>query len=104
MISRVRTQMEASGAWVIDVKLFSNMSVCFNFEIPVNRTGQLREALGETDLRLTRESQESFASVRLNKESGVDHSQSTNNIPGSLQITFIHNEADLRIAVPPIPG
>ena len=95
--------MEASGEWVIDVKLFSNMSVCFNFEIPINRTEQLREALAETDLHLTRESQDSFAGLRKHTDFTAEHPQATN-IPGSLQVTFIHNEPDLRIEVPRIPG
>jgi hypothetical protein len=102
MISQVRTRMETSSAWVVDVKLFSNMSVCFNFEIPINRTERLREALSEIALHLTSESQDSFAS--LHRESGVEYPQSTDNISGSLQITFIHNEPDLRIEVPRIPG
>jgi hypothetical protein len=102
-IARVRTAIAQSGAWVVDVKLFSNVSVCFNFEIPSSRTAQLREALAATELRLTKESDDSFASLLEHNESAADGSQPTD-IAGTLQITFIHNEPDLRIEVPQIPG
>ncbi|MEK6321312.1 MAG: hypothetical protein AABN33_06470 [Acidobacteriota bacterium] len=95
--------MAASGAWVLDVKLFSNVSVCFNFEIPIDHTEQLREALAATGLHLTRESHESFASFCERKESGAEGSQAID-IAGTLQIIFIHNEPDLIIEVPRIPG
>ncbi len=98
VISRVREAMTASGAWVLDVKQFSNVSVCFNFEIPSRNTERLREALVSGELRLTQESNDSFSSVRDRPASdGAD-------VAGTLQITFIHNEPDLRIKVPSIPG
>ena len=102
MIARVRTAITASGAWVVDVRLFSNVSVCFNFEIPSSHTAQLREALAATGLHLTKESDDSFASL-LEHESDADDLQESD-IAGTLQITFIHNEPDLRIEVPQIPG
>jgi hypothetical protein len=103
MIARVRTAISASGAWVVDVKLFSNVSVCFNFEVPGRRLTQFREALAATGLHLTKESYNSFAGLLDHDESAADGSQTTD-IAGSLQITFIHNDPDLKIEVPPIPG
>jgi len=102
-MAHVRTEIEASGAWVIDVKLFSNMSVCFNFEIPIDRTERLREALAKTALHLTGESEHSFAAIRELRESALE-GVLVKDIAGSLQITFVHNEPDLRIEVPSIPG
>lgn len=96
MIARVRTAMTASGAWVIDVKLFSNISVCFNFEMPASQTERLRDALAATDLHLTKESHASIANLL--------QCGSTGDVRGSLQITFIHNDPDLKIEVPRIPG
>jgi len=100
MIARVRTAITASGAWVVDVNLFSNVSVCFNFEVPSSRVEQLRDALAATDLHFTKESEGSLASLP-----DRDHARSQAvDVTGSLQITFIHNEPDLRIEVPRIPG
>jgi len=95
--------MSASGAWVVDVKLFSNMSACFNFEVPRSHTAQLRGALAATGLHLSKESDESFASLLEHCESDAGGWQEPD-IAGTLQITFIHNEPDLRIEVPQIPG
>ncbi|MEK6410816.1 MAG: hypothetical protein AABN34_28160 [Acidobacteriota bacterium] len=103
MIARVRSALAASAAWVLDVKQFSNVSVCFSFEIPGNRVARLREALAAADLRLTRESNDSFASFSTSNESAGQGSQTTD-VVGTLQITFIHNEPDLKIEVPHIPG
>ena len=97
MISRVKEAMTASGAWVLDVKQFSNVSVCFNFEIPSCNTARLRDALVSAGLRLISESNDSFSSVSDQTDDDVD-------VAGTLQITFIHNEPDLRIKVPSIPG
>lgn len=102
-IARVRTAIAQSGAWVVDVKLFSNVSVCFNFEVPSSRTAQLRQALTATELRLTKESDDSLASLLEHHEAAAKGSRETD-IAGTLQITFIHNEPDLRIDVPQIPG
>lgn len=97
MISRVKELMTASGAWVLDVKQFSNVSVCFTFEIPSRNTARLRDALAAAGLRLISESNDSLSSVSDQADDGVD-------VAGTLQITFIHNEPDLRIKVPSIPG
>lgn len=98
MISRVKEVMSASGAWVLDVKQFSNVSVCFNFEIPGRKAPRLRDALVAVGLRLVAESEDSVSSI--SDQAGSDGAD----IAGTLQITFIHNEPDLRIEVPPIPG
>ena len=103
MIARVRTAMTKSGAWIVDVKLFSNVSACFDFEIPSSRAEQLRDALAAMDLHLTKESDNSIASL-LEANKPTEAGSPVTDIAGSLQITFIHNEPDLRIEVPPIPG
>lgn len=103
MIARVRTALATSSAWVLDVKQFSNVSVCFSFEIPGNRVARLREALTAADLQLTGESNDAFASFNECNESAGEASQTTD-VAGTLQITFIHNEPDLKIEVPRIPG
>jgi hypothetical protein len=103
MIARVRAAMTNSGAWIVDINLFSNVSACFNFEIPSNRAEQLRDALAAIDLHLTRESDDSLGSL-LEGNNSAEAGSPVTDIAGSLQITFIHNEPDLRIEVPPIPG
>ena len=95
MIARARTAITDSGGWILDAKLFSNVSINLSFEIPANRIGSLRDALALIDLHLTTSSLGSIAQHRSDEQS---------DFAGSLQITFIHNEPDLRIQVPAIPG
>lgn len=96
MIARARTAITDSGGWILDAKLFSNVSINLSFEIPASRIDSLREALELSELHLSTSSVESIAQHSSDEHSG--------DIAGSLQITFIHNEPDLRIQVPAIPG
>ena len=96
MISRARSAITDSGGWILDAKLFSNVSINLSFEIPASRIGSLRDALESIELHLSTSSLESIARRHADQQSG--------DIAGSLQITFIHNDPDLRIEVPAIPG
>ena len=102
MIARVREAFSASGGWITDFHEFSNVSLCLNFEIPSQKTRELCSALRATGLDLTQEDQlvPSAASSSHPATSDLAASDSV----GTLQITFIHNEPDLIIPVPSIPG
>ena len=95
-ISRARSAITDSGGWILDAKLFSNLSINLSFEIPAGRIRSLLDALGLIELYLSTSSLESIAQRLSDKNSG--------DIAGSLQMTFIHDEPDLRIQVPAIPG
>jgi len=96
MIARARTAITDGGGWILDAKLFSNASINLSFEIPASRIGSLLDALELIELHLRTPNLESIAQHRSDGPSG--------DIAGSLQITFIHDEPDLRIEVPAIPG
>ena len=103
MISSVKEAILKGGGFVTDFHMFSNLSICLNFELPVRRIESLYAALKATGLGLTEESHELLADYcqqaeQLSLEAGAS------DIAGTLEITFIHNEPDLRIEVPPIPG
>ena len=95
-IGQVKELMSACGAWIISVTSFSNMSICFNFEITGSSIPQLREALAKTEFQSSTETLNELESVALRNL--------TNDVAGSLQVTLIHNEPDLKIPVPAIPG
>jgi hypothetical protein len=95
VIARARSAITESGGWILDAKLFSNVSINLSFEIPANRMGSLIDALALMDLHITASSLNSIAQHSADKQS---------DIAGSLHITFIHDEPDLRIQVPAIPG
>ena len=100
MTSRARSAITDSGGWILDVKMFSNVSLCFRFEIPAVRLERLRDGLAKTGLRLSKASIDALTSL---SRGPAEEIQSVD-IAGSLQITFVHNEPDLRVEVPPIPG
>lgn len=100
MIPLVRDAILKTGGDILDAHFFSNISLCVNFELSAQRIEQLQTALADIHLQLSTESLELLAAFgtpakRYDQETSV---------PGTLQITFIHSEPDLRIEVPPIPG
>lgn len=100
MIQLVRDALLKSGGDILDAHFFSNISLCINFELSAQRIDQLQTALADIHLQLSKESLELLAAFTA----PAKHENSETSVPGTLQITFIHNDPDLRIEVPPIPG
>ena len=96
VIARVRDTFAAGGGWITDFHHFSNVSLCINFQIPVLKLANLCAAFRQIRLEITDERQ----SVPFRPPITTDQSDAA----GTLQITFIHEESDLIIPVPPIPG
>ena len=103
MISRVKEAILQGGGFIVDFRMFSNLSVCLNFEISAGKICDLSAALKSTELRLTEESHKLLADYCQQAEQ-LSVEARASEIAGTLEITFIHNEPDLRIEVPPIPG
>lgn len=103
MIFSVKEAILKGGGFVTDFHMFSNLSICLNFELSARKIESFHMALKATGLGLTEESQELLAECskqmeQLGEEAGASE------VAGTLEITFIHDEPDLRIEVPPIPG
>lgn len=103
MISRATEAVLRGGGFVVDFHMFSNRSICLNFEVAAGKVGRLSEALEETGLWLTEESRARLAEGTERAEQ-LSAEEGASEVAGTLEITFIHDEPDLRIAVPPIPG
>ena len=82
------------GGWVEDVHFFSNIMTTINFVIPQKRIFELEICLSSAKL-----------SMDLNDDD-LSKLVSDENMErkGSLQITFIHKEPDLKRVIPAIPG
>lgn len=102
MIPLMREALLKSGADILDAHFFSNISLCVNFELHPQRVKQLQTALADIDLQLSTESLNLLANFQARTERG--DKETSNAVAGTLQITFIHNEPDLKIEVPAIPG
>jgi hypothetical protein len=100
-ISAARDAITSSGGWVTDFKLFSNVSVCLNFEISPGAVARLHSSLGALGLGLSDESERALAGF---SRGGLERRAAGGDVLGTLQITFVHDEPDLRIEVPAVPG
>ena len=103
MISGVREAILEGGGYILDFHMFSNAAICINFEVSVGSIGNFYTSLVSTGLGLDRESRDLLAGC--SQELGeLGEGAKAADVMGTLNITFIHNEPDLRIEVPPIPG
>lgn len=103
MISSVKDAITQSGGWIVDFRMFSNVSISLNFEIPVTEIARLYSALKLMDIQWSRDSEGSLPDS-LTWQTSLSSETKVVDIRGALQLTFIHNEPDLRIEVPAIPG
>jgi hypothetical protein len=94
MIAKLRDALQSASADLIDFQMFSNTAINLSFEMREMHAAELGRALLSTGLALD---DESLEALRL-------ESQTADVLTGSLNVTFIHSEPDLRIPVPPIPG
>jgi len=91
--ARAEEIINRCGGWIVDFSLFSNIMTVLRFEVPVARLPELARGLAEADLHLDEPSQTALRAMTGEGE-----------VFGTLQLTFIHGEPDLRREVPPIPG
>lgn len=80
------------GGWIDDVQMYSNLMNTIRFTLPGEAFGSLIEALRADDISV---------------DAPLDLAESGNSAAermATLQITFIHDEPDLKREIPSIPG
>ena len=82
----------AQGGWVEDVHLFSNIMTTVNFVMPANQIAGFVAALNGHGIHAEGAAPDSLKAV------GDTETRC------SLQLTFIHNEPDLKREIPQVPG
>lgn len=103
MISRVKEAILNGGGYILDFHMFSNTAISINFEVSVGNIKKLSSSLAATNLNLYQESQDLLTDCCEQLEQ-LDEKAKAVDIAGGLHITFVHDEPDLRIECPPIPG
>lgn len=83
------------GGWIDDSHMFSNIMTNIRFTIAAGRLGPLLAALGDEAITIEPEAAGRAAAV----PPGAENEQSC-----TLQLTFIHDEPDLRREIPAVPG
>ena len=102
VISGVKDAFLRSGGFITDFHMFSNASLCVNFELPLHSVSQFRLLLSEIEMQLSEESKVMLESYATGANPGAELKEAE--VVGTLQISFFHDEPDLRIEVPAIPG
>lgn len=85
-----------AGGWVVNHTLYANLATVFQLMMPAHRVVAFLEALEELHVRLDSESLAQADVLRGNANE--------DELPLCLNVTFIHNEPDLRREVPAVPG
>ena len=101
VIEAVKNAIDASGGWILYFRFFSNLSATINFELPRKNLLAFREAISKIDLRLN---ESGLIALLELADQETAPAELPEEFAATLQITFIHNEPDLRIPVPMIPG
>jgi hypothetical protein len=87
---RVFDTVNGLGGWIDDTRMFSNAMSTIRLTLPASAFPAFAEVLGE-------------AGIVVQPPPGPSGNSDVERM-ATLQITFIHDEPDLRREVPPIPG
>ena len=90
----VNDTVMALGGWITVHNLYGNMVAVFHFELAPGKLAALAERLDAEAIRLDDASRAAIA--------GPD--QTAEGIPCALNVTFIHDEPDVKREVPAVPG
>jgi hypothetical protein len=103
MTSSADRAITESGGWISDFKQFSNISICITFEIAAKNIEKLHLALKAAGLGLSKQSDETLSKYAgLQDQAGAMPEEA--GAQATLQITFLHDEPDLKRPVLAIPG
>lgn len=98
LVAQLVAVLNGLGA-VLDSHPFSNLALAVDFEVSGPRAAQLRTALLALPMAFSNASLEVLTA--LGETSVADLPAE---ITGSLNVTFVHHEPDLRLPIPAVPG
>lgn len=94
----VSDAISGTGGWIINHALFSNISIAIQFSLPSQGLGEFQDRVAAAGVRLDADSMDKMqAAARKYAAKPMD-------ITASLNITFKHDEPDLRREIPAVPG
>jgi hypothetical protein len=100
MIGRIKDAMISGGGYTLNFQMFSNVAICINFEVSAKSLGAFYTALAKEGIL----NDESLGQLAEFRDPQLEADGTAEDINGSLNVTFIHDEPDLRIKAPRIPG
>lgn len=96
--ANINDAISATGGWVINHTLFSNITITIQCSLPAKRLDEFRDQVITAGVRLDDDS------IAKCQAMVTKHAAEPIDITASLNITFIHDEPDLRREVPAVPG
>jgi len=101
-IDGIQDLVRDGGGYILDSHMFSNISIAINFEVSVGNISKFCEVFEESKM-LDHESLRDLNSVKEYFQNTTE-AEAKQDIEGTINLTFIHNEPDLRIESPAVPG
>jgi len=102
VIREVAETIQDSGGWILGHQTFSNKAIAISFEIRASGLSDFLDRLAGLGVSV---SKSTAARVRERiRGIGTAEIGSSSQVPGNIQITFFHDEPDLRLEAPRIPG
>lgn len=101
--SAVFDTVNALGGYIDDMQMYSNIMNTIRLTLPENRFAALIETLREHGIHVDPPTDLPDRTDNVDADTGADADAGPERM-ATLQLTFIHNEPDLRREIPPIPG
>ncbi len=98
VIAEIGEAISAAGGWIVDHTSFSNIAIAIRFSLPPRGLDEWRRRIEASGVRLD---EASLAHLRQAFEDALENDEE---MSASLNVTFIHDEPDLRQVVPAVPG
>ena len=89
--------------WILDVVLYSNKMACFQVVTTLDDVAGLHEALSAEGLQLSEDGVRELAMLATEAQSATP-AERTRERFGTVEVSFLAPEADLRRVVPMVPG
>lgn len=96
--AEINDAVVSSGGWVTDHTFFSNIATNFRMVLAPQGLARFRDLVVAAGVHLDEESDTKLSDLIAQKKGLPEE------LPASLNVTFIHNEPDLRREVPAVPG
>ncbi|MBL4907800.1 MAG: hypothetical protein JKX94_10145 [Sneathiella sp.] len=98
VISDINAAISASGGWIVNHTSFSNIAITLQMELPRNGLEKFQNHLSLAEVVLQDESCKDLQKMALKQ------SLNSEDIKTALNVTFIHDEPDVRRQVVAVPG
>ena len=98
VMSEINDAVSAAGGWIVAHRLFSNIATTFQFALAADRFGDWQARIAMSGVSLDDDSKAAIAALQSLTSAADDE------IQASLNVTFIHDEPDLRREIPSVPG